>query len=144
MWQSTEPPTDRRVLVSAKGKVWIARRRPSWDWRSKTFGDPEWSFDAKTVSQTKDWTIDGWQPLPEAIGAPKRWEPTCYLDTLELSIRATNALRAANLLGKEQIMSLTRADLLRLKNVGAGTADEILKWREQPNPNLAERLAAAH
>lgn len=137
MWQTTEPPHDTRVLASVKGKVWIGRYRPRWP----DFEKCEWSFDGKTMGITKGWIVDGWRPLPEAMGEKKR-RPVSYLNALPLSIRAANALEAAGLTSKDQILALTRDDLLKLKNVGTGTADEILECRNDPMPEVLAQLGS--
>jgi DNA-directed RNA polymerase alpha subunit len=141
MWRTDEPPNDTRVLVSVKAKVWIARYRLRWP----DFKEFEWSFEGKTISQTKNWAVDGWQELPKAVNAPapepnRYWNPTCYLDALELSTRADNALRSAGITSKEQILALTFEDLLKLPKVGELTARGIMEWRDRPNEEVLARL----
>lgn len=137
MWKTSEPPRNTRVLVSVGGKkIVIGRWRPSWNLKTKAFGPCEWSFDGKTTGQTKDWPVDGWQELPKPMGWVERPPPT-YLDTLEFTVRSRNALEAAGLTSKEQILSLSYEDVLALPNVGKLSADEIIKWRDKPSPLYA-------
>jgi hypothetical protein len=141
MWKSDVPPTDQRVLVSAKGKTWIGIYRARWP----NFDKPTWSIMGKTTSQIEGWRIDGWQPLPEAINAkpePSRWKPVCYLDALELSKRSDTVLRAAGITDKKQIMELTEEDLRALPNAGSKTVKEILEWRHRPNKDWLAQIRA--
>lgn len=50
------------------------------------------------------------------------------LNELELSVRASNALHRRGMRTAEDISKLTRSDLLRFRNLGESTADEICKY----------------
>ena len=49
------------------------------------------------------------------------------IEELNLSVRASNALRRAGVRTTEQLMSMEPADLRRLRSVGDKTADEIMR-----------------
>jgi DNA-directed RNA polymerase alpha subunit len=145
MWKPVDTaPKDTRVLVSAKGKVWIGRHTQRWDANAqKLSNDLIWSIEGKTTAQVSGWQIDGWSELPTAKNAKVHvpWRPTTYLDALELSVRSGRILRENGLLDKSQIMALSKKDILALAGAGERTASEILEVRDKPYPPYLEQLS---
>lgn len=131
MWNTENPPLDQRVLASVRGKVWIGRHREHW-----TTKELVWAFEGKTLRETQGWVVDGWQALPEAINPQpirSRWQPTTYLDAMELSVRSGRLLRENGITSKKAILALTRKDLMAIKGMGVKSADEILECRNSPH-----------
>ena len=65
-----------------------------------------------------------------------------FLSELELSVRATNVLRAAGITTMPQFMALTPEAVRLLRNAGRRTAQEVTEMQASLNGDAAKRALA--
>ena len=70
--------------------------------------------------------------IPQGVEPPKVEEPTdqraeLSIEELELSVRAYNCLKRANINSLGQLLSLSYNELMNIKNFGKKSADEVLE-----------------
>lgn len=92
--------------------------------------------------------------IPTLVTQPKHEEeepegdtPSITVEDLELSVRAFNCLKRANIHNMQELLQKSEADLLNIKNFGKKSADEVIERLQafgldlQPNPENFEYRA---
>lgn len=85
----------------------------------------------------------------EDTGRTSGDSPNITIEDLELSVRAFNCLKRANIHSMEDLLLKSGNDLMNIKNFGKKSADEVIERLEtfglflQPDPEGLEELASA-
>ncbi|MCA9788520.1 MAG: DNA-directed RNA polymerase subunit alpha [Cyanobacteria bacterium HKST-UBA06] len=83
---------------------------------------------------------------PSEESEPKKNTPNITVEDLELSVRAFNCLKRANIHSIEELLEKSEHDLLNIKNFGKKSADEVIERLHafdlhlKPNPEDSELL----
>ncbi|MFM7469251.1 MAG: DNA-directed RNA polymerase subunit alpha [Vampirovibrionales bacterium] len=66
-------------------------------------------------------------PQAQEVEAEEKQVPSITIEDLELSVRAFNCLKRANIHDMEELLQKSEADLLSIKNFGKKSSDEVIE-----------------
>ncbi len=103
----------------------------------------------EAISQAASLLIEHLLPIAELTGRPLMTSPTpapategkhstISIEELELSVRAYNCLKRANINSLGELLKLSYDDLMNIKNFGKKSADEVLERLRSFGLNLVE------
>lgn len=113
----------------------------------------------EALSKAANYLIEHLLPIASLTGAPmlmaqhhhedsepKKKSPNITVEDLELSVRAFNCLKRANIHNIEELLEKSEHDLLNIKNFGKKSADEVIERLHafgldlKPNPEDSELI----